>query len=108
MVTIGNLEIVFILWYYFQVKFKIKSIDFKYWIKVLLIILYIAYCIDGGFFLVIAPWFQFWQQNVFRYHFPPIKYVFDNFYVRGAISGIGLLLMGIGIGELRNIFRQIK
>jgi len=90
------------------VKIKARPINIKNWFKVLLVILYIAYCIDGGIFLIIAPWFPFWQQNIFLYHFPILRYIFNNFYIRGAISGIGLVLLGIGVKELNLFFKKMS
>ena len=101
-----NLEMTFFLCYYFAMKIRAKLITLKGWCKVLPAILYIAYCIDGGFFLIIAPWIQSWQKNIFFYHFPLLKSIFENYYFRGAISGIGLVLMGMGIKELQFFFKK--
>lgn len=71
-------------------------------LKKLSLYLYIFYCFEIGIFLLVVPWMlpQVWEQNYFFYLFPWMKTVFLNGYFRGAISGLGLLNISLGIAEI--------
>lgn len=64
--------------------------------------LYIFYCFEIGIFLLVAPWLlpQIWEQNYFFFLAPWLKSLFLSGYFRGAISGLGLLNISLGIGEI--------
>jgi hypothetical protein len=44
-----------------------------------------------GLLLVLLPWFSFWDRN---------------YFVRGAVSGLGLVNIGAAVSELIAIFRS--
>ena len=54
-------------------------------------ILYIAFCFEMGVFLFVFPWVPFWHQNFFVARYPLISAISRNYYVRGAVSGLGLI-----------------
>lgn len=53
--------------------------------------LYIAFCFEMGVFLFIFPWVPAWHHNFFVGRYAWISAISRNFYVRGAISGLGLV-----------------
>jgi len=62
--------------------------------------LFAAYFFEVGLLLVILPWTTFWDRN---YLFESSRLVHawaENYYVRGAVSGLGLLNIGIGFAEV--------
>jgi len=71
-------------------------------IKRLSFYLYVFYCFEVGIFLLVAPWWfpQMWEQNYFFFLAPALKNVFISGYFRGAISGLGLLNIAMGIAEV--------
>lgn len=63
------------------------------------------YCIEAGFFFLILPWTRFWSQNPLVYHFEPLGHLLTNFYVRGFISGFGIVHFLVAIHELLAMIR---
>ena len=50
--------------------------------------------------LVIAPWTQFWVHNYFGLLWPWLGDLMGSAYVRGAVSGIGLITIAAGVRDL--------
>lgn len=63
-------------------------------------LLLIAFFLEVGFALIVVPWSAFWERNYFAYALPLVSDVITNDFVRGAISGIGLVNVYAGIAEL--------
>jgi hypothetical protein len=64
--------------------------------------LFIFYCFEIGIFLFVVPWWlpQVWNNNYFFFFVPALKEVFLSGFFRGAISGLGLLNILMGISEI--------
>ncbi len=67
-------------------------------------VLIIALFIEAGFVLVVAPWSSFWDRNYFADALPVVRTVISNNYVRGAVSGLGLINIAAGIADLVSLF----
>ena len=65
----------------------------------ILVIVFILFCLELGFFLVIFPWTPYWGNNFFLIYFPFLKEVVLSNFFRGAVSGLGLVDIGIGLWE---------
>jgi hypothetical protein len=57
----------------------------------LLRVLLILVWLELGMLLVLIPWSTFWETNYFLNRFPALIPILLNFYLRGAISGLGIL-----------------
>ena len=68
-------------------------------------ILLVTFCIEVGFFLLIYPWTDHWDTNYFAGVLPSLQPFWDNLYVRGAISGIGVVNLYIALVELFRLRR---
>jgi hypothetical protein len=66
-------------------------------------LLYIAYFIEVGVILVVVPWSAFWERNYFAESLPLLQFVTGNDFVRGAVSGIGVLNILAGLADLRTM-----
>jgi hypothetical protein len=65
----------------------------------ILVVVFIFFCFELGFFLVIFPWSQYWENNLFLSYIPFLRdFVLNNFF-RGAVTGLGLLDIGLGCWE---------
>ncbi len=53
-----------------------------------------------GFLLVLVPWSVFWERNYFAQTLPAVQMLVSNNYLRGAISGLGLVNVYVGLAEL--------
>ncbi len=63
-------------------------------------LLLVAYFIEVGLLLVLVPWSPFWARNYFVMTFPAIYDIINNNYVRGAVSGLGVVNLLMGFKEL--------
>ena len=63
-----------------------------------------AYFLEVGFLLVFVPWSAFWDRNYFASLLPAVGVAMQNTYVRGAVSGLGLVTIVAGIAELLSLF----
>ena len=65
-------------------------------IRVLLILL----CFEMGVLLVLIPWSSFWERNYFLNGHPEWIPILLNPYLRGAITGLGFIDIGIAAGAI--------
>ncbi len=68
-------------------------------------LVYVFFCFELGVFLLLFPWLDLWQQNFFS-GLSPMWYDFWNSpYVRGAVSGLGVIDLWISFSELFRLRR---
>jgi hypothetical protein len=67
-------------------------------------LLLIAFFLEVGFALIVLPWSAFWDGNYFGQAIPFVNAVITNNFVRGAVSGIGVVNVVTGIVELLALF----
>ena len=63
-------------------------------------LLYAAYFLEVGLLLVVLPWTTFWDQNYVFDLVPAVRPWIHSSYARGAVSGLGLLNIVLGLAEL--------
>lgn len=63
-----------------------------------------ALLLEVGLLLILIPWSTFWDHNYFAETFPLVRDAITNNYVRGAISGLGLLNLYAALAELVDMF----
>lgn len=63
-------------------------------------LLLVALFLEIGFVLVVVPWSPFWDQNYFGQTLPGVRALITNNYLRGAVSGLGLVNVYLGLAEL--------
>ena len=66
-------------------------------------VLFITLCLDVGLVLLIFPWTDYWDN--FAAFVRPWRPFIDNLYVRGAISGLGVVNLYISLGEVFRLRR---
>lgn len=66
-------------------------------------LLLVAYFLEVGLLLVLVPWSGFWDRNYFASTVPGLREVLTNNFVRGAISGLGLVNLLMGFDELASV-----
>lgn len=67
-------------------------------------LLFVAFFLEIGLLLIVLPWSTFWERNYFIYAWPPLRFVLGDFFVRGAVSGLGFLNLLAGFAELAPVF----
>jgi len=63
-----------------------------------------AFFIETGAVLVLAPWSQFWDRNYFAQGLPFIHALLINNFVRGAVSGVGIVNVAAAVAEMHAFF----
>ena len=63
-------------------------------------ILYILYSLEVGVFLLFLPWLGLWENNYLLYLYPKVGPVVANPYFKGAVLGLGIVNILIGIQEI--------
>jgi hypothetical protein len=62
-----------------------------------------AYLVEAGLVLTIAPWTAFWDRNYFAHAFVPIGEWMSNAFVKGGVTGIGLVTTFTGLRDLSSV-----
>ena len=71
-------------------------------------LLLIVFCLEIGVVLLVFPWSDYWDNNFFSTWIPKLHDFWDNSYVRGAVSGLGIANIYIAFGELFRLRRFSK
>jgi hypothetical protein len=56
-------------------------------LRVVLLLLWLAL----GVVLILLPWSDLWDVNYFLYQYPMLGFILKNSYLRGMISGLGVM-----------------
>jgi hypothetical protein len=59
-----------------------------------------AYLIEAGLVLMVTPWSPFWLRNYFAHAWPWLGALMQSPYMRGAVTGVGLITAITGFREL--------
>ena len=55
--------------------------------------------------LIVMPWWPaFWEHNYFALAWPPLRTFLSNNFVRGAVTGLGIVNLFAGFADLALIF----
>jgi hypothetical protein len=69
------------------------------WLHRISLVIFVMFCIELGLLLTALPWTRVWTDNSLLAMHPAVgSFLRDNF-VRGIISGLGLIDVWIGIWE---------
>jgi len=71
-------------------------------------VVFVAFCLCIGLFLLIFPWTDLWDGNYFSTWIPEWHRYWDNMYIRGAISGVGVVNLYISFAEMFRLRRFAK
>jgi hypothetical protein len=67
-------------------------------------LVYVAVFLEVGLLLVVLPWSGFWDRNYFGAALPGLRPIITNNFVRGAVTGLGLVNLLAGLSELILLF----
>ena len=67
-------------------------------------LLIIALFFEVGVVLMVVPWSTYWERNYFVEAVPYIEAIATNTFVRGAITGLGLVNVLAGFAEIGSLF----
>lgn len=60
--------------------------------------------LEVGLVLALAPWSEYWDRNYFAESLPLMHVIITNNFVRGAVTGLGLVNLGAAVAELVSMF----
>lgn len=63
-------------------------------------VLYVLVCLEIGVFLLLVPWSTVWERNYFLDLHPWLRPLLLDPAVRGAVAGLGLANVYVGLSEL--------
>ena len=75
------------------------------WMQRLFVVIYIVFCIEMGVVLLVlglSSWLtlnSWWFNNHLLASWPAARHVWQHAFVRGAVCGLGLVDLWIGIAE---------
>jgi hypothetical protein len=81
-------------------------------------VLFVIFCLELGLFLMIYPWTESWSANYFASLgqagsppgigplrlLPAWHEIWNNTYLRGAVSGLGLVNIWVAVAEALRLF----
>ena len=71
------------------------------WLQRLSLVVLVIFCFYIGGLLALLPWSpRYWEQNGWLMGHPAVDAILQRGWVRGLVSGIGLLDVWIGISEM--------
>jgi hypothetical protein len=62
-----------------------------------------AYFLEVGVVLLVGPWSALWDRNAFAAWLPALAPLVRSAFVRGGVSGVGLVTMAAGLAELGSL-----
>jgi hypothetical protein len=69
------------------------------WAQRLLLVVEVAVAVWAGMLVMVLPWTRLWTENPLLAAWPSVKFMLDQSFVRGLISGIGLVDVWMGVSE---------
>jgi hypothetical protein len=63
-------------------------------------LLLVVYFLEVGIVLIVVPWSVFWERNFFFSAVPGLASILQNNFVRGAVSGLGVVNLLAGFIDL--------
>jgi hypothetical protein len=71
----------------------------RLWLRRIGVLLFVFFCATLGVMLMILPWRPEWSDNPLLLAYPSIREAVSTGFVRGLVSGLGLLNVWIGFWE---------
>jgi hypothetical protein len=69
------------------------------WVQRLWLIIYVVFCIELGMLLIVLPWKPVWHANALLTNYPTLKVLFQNYFLRGLVTGLGVIDIWLGVSE---------
>ena len=81
------------------------------WFHRLTSVLLVIFCFELGLFLLVYPWTASWNQNYFAWIIKgpfqlPWHTLWVNPWLRGAVSGMGLVNLWLAVSEVFHMFSR--
>lgn len=77
------------------------------WLNRLANFAFVVLCFELGAFLLVYPWLDNWTTNWFADYRPGWRDIWSSPYFRGAVSGLGLVNLGISLRLFGAMVRRL-
>jgi hypothetical protein len=67
-------------------------------------LVYVAFFLEVGLLLLVLPWSAFWEHNYFAITWPGLLPLLTNNFVRGGVTGLGVVNLVAGFVDLALVF----
>ena len=78
---------------------KENSAEMPVWLQRVFVVVYVLFCIELGLVLIVLPWTRFWFSDGWTTQWAGFQQLVQLGFVRGAVSGLGLLDIWLGVVE---------
>jgi len=75
------------------------------WLRIVIALLWVLSCSVLGSALLVLPWLGLWERNYFASLAPGWSAVWLSPYLRGAVTGVGVVNVGISFCELLRLWK---
>src|SRR5438309_126402 len=76
-----------------------KPTPSQLWMHRIWLVVFVLLCLELGTILMIGPWTRAWTQNSLSTSFPALHDFLMNNFVRGTVTGLGVIDFWIGIAR---------
>ncbi len=83
------------------------SVVHHHWFQKLSAVVFIIFCLELGLFLIIYPWTDEWDHNMFAAAVRLAQWNewWNSPFLKGALSGLGLLNVWVSVAEIFRLRR---
>ena len=71
----------------------------RLWLQRFWLVVFVLFCLEVGIILTVVPWTRIWAENSLLLGHPRLHDWLQHNFVRGLISGLGLVDIWMGIAE---------
>ncbi len=71
----------------------------RLWIQRIWLAVFVLFCLEVGIILTVLPWTRIWTENSLLLGYPRVRELLMLNFVRGLVSGLGLVDIWMGIAE---------
>ncbi len=64
------------------------------------------FAFEIGIFLAVFPWMEAWRLNHFPVLVPSLIELWEDPYLRGAVTGLGLINLWISLSQILSLFKK--
>lgn len=69
------------------------------WLQRIWLVVFVLFCLEIGIILTALPWTRIWTDNSLLLGYPQVREFLMRNFVRGLVSGLGLVDIWMGIAE---------
>ena len=71
----------------------------RLWVQRIWLVVFVLFCLEVGIILTALPWTRIWTENSLLLGYPQVREFLMQNFVRGLVSGIGLVDIWMGVAE---------